>query len=419
MYTGVSGMNAQSDALTVVSDNLANSNTVGFKSSRAVFENLIGGSISENTLGAGVRMSGAQQLFTQGTIINTGLNTDCALSGDGFFVVNGSVSGMSGTYYSRNGQFNLDANGFLVNQDKMKVQGYAFDSATQTYAAELGNIQVPTSAIAPNTTKSMTINANLDSASKVLTVADPTKTWDAQSPSTTSNFSTSMEVYDSLGNSHQMSVYFVKTADNAWDYHVLAPTSELAGGATTPTNTEVGSGSLSFSTAGVLQTATASTPISVSFAGGTTASQAIKLNLNDVTQYQESSNISSQDQDGYASGDLSGISIDSYGVVNGVYTNGKNIPMAKLSIAKFVNNQGLAKAGQNVWAQTSSSGLAALGTASSGGRASITSGALEQSNVDTTQQFVNLISHQRVFEASSKVISTSDQMLQTVVNLIR
>lgn len=424
--TGVSGLRAESEAIGVVGDNIANVNTVGFKGQRVLFEDVLGRSVvagnSGGDAGAGVKVGGVQQLFTQGALGSTGVSTDVALNGDGFFVVKGNVAGVSGNFYTRAGQFNIDASGKLVNPDGLEVQGYAANP-DGTYAASLSTLKVPTSAISPQATTSMSVTANLDSQATT-----PAAAWDPQNPSSTSNFSTSMSVYDSLGKAHSVDVYFVKTGSNSWNYHAIASGDEV-NPAQPGKNVEIGSGSLAFDTSGALNTVTTTTPISVDFANAKPG-QAISLDfgtpvsgggtgLDGITQFASTSNVSAQSQNGYASGDLASVSIDGQGVVNGVYTNGKKIPVGQLAVAKFASNEGLGRAGQGLWIETRDSGTAAMGTASSGGRGSVSSGSLEGSNVDIADQFVELIQHQRAYSANSRTITTADEMLQEVLNLKR
>jgi flagellar hook protein FlgE len=423
MNSGVSGLAAESDALNIVGDNIANENTVGFKSQRAVFEDVLGHSILAGSAtglpGSGVKVGTVQQMFTQGTLTNTGVSTDIALNGDGFFVVKGSVDGVNSNFYSRAGEFTIDKDGNLANADGLKVQGYQANG-DGTFAASISDVTAPTAALPAKATAAVSITANIDADATV-----PAAAFDPQNPANTSNFSTTMSVYDTLGNSHTMNVYFAKTADNTWDYHVVVPGADLnppvAG------NSEVGNGSLAFTTSGALNTVTTGTAISASFAGATGA-QAITLNfgtaiadggtgLDGTTQFGSPSNVSSQSQDGYASGDFSGVSVDGQGVVTGLYTNGQKIPMSQLAIAKFRDDDGLGRAGQNLWIDTRDSGTAAMGTAGSGGRGSTTGGALEGSNVDLASEFVSMIQHQRSFSANSKTITTADQMLQELINI--
>jgi len=426
MYTGVSGITAEGEALGVVGDNISNSNTVGFKGQRAIFADMLGHSVTAGTPtalpGSGVAMSQVEQMFTQGSLSNTGVPTDMALSGDGFFVVGGTVDGVQGQFYTRAGQMKVDGTGNITNLQGMNLQGYKALGGGK-FAASMSGLQVNTAALPPALTKNMTITANLDSNQAV-----PLLPWDPTTPTTTSNFSTSMKVYDSLGTAHDVDVYMVKTAPNSWDYHAVVDGGQVAGG-TPGTNVELGSGTLSFTDTGALNSMTVNTAISANF-NGATPNQAINIDfgtsiaaggtgLTGTTQFQSPSSVSNQTQDGYASGDLAGISVDNTGVVKGTYTNGQKLDIGQLGIAKFRSNEGLGRAGQNLWIATRESGDAAIGTAGSGGRGAVTGGALEQSNVDLATQFVDLIAHQRAFSANSKTITTADEMLQEVVNLKR
>jgi flagellar hook protein FlgE len=441
MYSGVSGLRAEGEALGVVGDNIANVNTTGFKAQRALFQDVLGHSIlagtSSSMPGSGVKVGDIQQMFTQGTLQNTGVSTDVALNGDGFFVVKGTVDGLSSNFYTRAGTFTIDADGKLVNPSGLNVQGYTANG-DGTFAASITDVQAPTAALPARATTNIEVTANLDAAAKAINTAAivgppavAANPWDAQNPSTTSNFSTTMTAYDSLGNGHTVDVYFRKsdTVANTWDYHVLTKGDDVVGG-TAGQNSEIGSGTLGFTTDGALNTVTTTTPISVSFTNAT-AAQAITLDfgtpitglngtgLDGITQFAGKSNVSSQSQDGYASGDFSGVAIDGQGVVQGLYTNGQKIDMAQLAIAKFRSNDGLGRAGQNLWIETRDSGNAAMGTAGSGGRGATSAGALEGSNVDLAEEFVGLIQHQRSFSANSKTITTADEMLQELINIKR
>jgi flagellar hook protein FlgE len=284
-------------------------------------------------------------------------------------------------------------------------------------------MRAPTSAIQPRATESMVITANLDASA-----AAPLLAWDEQDPANTSNFSTSLTVYDSLGSPHALDVFFVKTGPNTWDYHVLASGDDLDP-AQPGLNVEVGEGDVEFTTNGELDAFNEGTPISLDFMGAT-AGQAVALNLgtslaaggtglDGITQFASPSGVSSQNQDGYASGDFAGVAVDGRGVVSGLYTNGQRIPIGQLAIAKFRANDGLSRAGQSLWVETRESGSAALGTAGSGGRAAVSAGALEQSNVDLAEEFIGLIQHQRSFSANSKTITTADEMLQELISIKR
>lgn len=426
MYTGVSGLQAEGEALSTVGDNIANVNTTGFKSQRVVFEDVLGHSImagsGSSMPGSGVHVGAVQQMYTQGTLQNTGVATDLALNGDGFFVVKGGVDGVVGNFYTRAGQFNIDNKGTITNTSGLELQGYQANP-DGTFQASVSSLKVPTTALPANATAKMTITANLDASAPVAPAFDITQ------PAQTATKSTSLTVYDSLGASHQLDVYFSKTAANTYDYHVVANGAEL-NPAAPGTNVEVGTGTLAFTTNGALDTITTTTPITVNFAGAT-AAQAIAVNfgtpitgaggtgLDGVTQFSSPFNVSSQSQDGYASGDFSGVTVDGQGTVMGLYTNGQKLAIGEVAIAKFRNNEGLGRAGQNMWIDTRDSGAAALGTAGSGGRGAMSAGALEGSNVDLATEFVGLIQHQRSFSANSKTITTADEMLQELINIKR
>lgn len=422
MQSGVSGMGAEGDALNIIGDNVANSNTVGFKQSRALFEDQLAGAMGVGAPGGGVRMLRAQQIFAQGNIQNTGVPTDLAISGDGFFEVAGNVNGVNDTYFTRAGQATLANDGSLVNPNGLNFLGYTANP-DGTFASQPTPIKISSAQLPPKPTANVNITANLDSAD-----VTPTAAWDPNNPAATSNYSTSVQVYDSLGQSHTVDVYFRNNGAGSWDWHAIVAGADLAGG-TPGTNQEVGTGTLGFSPTGALSTSTVSLPLTPSFVNAA-AGQPITLNFGtpastsgtgmggtQMTATKDS--ISAQNQDGYASGSLTGVSVDAQGTVNGVYTNGQTVAVARLALAKFTSNDGLAREGQNLWAQTVQSGPPAVGAASTGGRGSIQSGALEQSNVDVAQAFTDLIVHQRAFQANSKTIQTADEMMQQVLDLKR
>lgn len=425
MFTGVSGLRAEGEALGVVGDNIANVNTVGYKRQRAIFQDVLGHSILAGTAtampGSGVRIGDVQQMFTQGSLANTGVSTDVALNGDGFLVVAGTVDGITGNFYTRAGQFTIDNQGYLVNSSGLQVQGYAANPDL-TLQAAVSSLKVPTASLQPFQTSEITVTANLDSGEDIFT-----GTFDPLDPE--GQFTTSITVFDSLGESRTLDVYFLKTADNAWEYHVLADGAELAGG-TPGVFQEVGTGTLTFDTNGALLDA--QTPdLTMNFGGGATPGQVVALDFGDditndggsglsgTTQFAAASAVSSQSQDGYASGEFSGLAIDGTGLVQGLYTNGQKIAIGQLAVAKFRSNDGLGRAGAGLWIETRESGTAALGGAATGGRASVNSGALEQSNVDLAEEFVGLIQHQRSYSANSKTITTADEMLQELINIKR
>ncbi|HWB80280.1 MAG TPA: flagellar hook-basal body complex protein, partial [Nannocystaceae bacterium] len=217
MYTGAAGLGSHSDAMGVISDNIANVNTVGFRSSRANFSDVLGGVVANDRGGAGSRIGSVQTMFSQGALLGTGNASDLAISGDGFFIVNGSVGGVDGNYYTRAGQFRLDGDGYLVNDDNLRVQGYGLGANGQI-SASLGDLHLDAGTLPPVATTSLGVDANLDASQAV----DATP-FDINDPGATSDWSTSMTVYDSLGTAHQVTMFFKKTADapsQSWDVHV-------------------------------------------------------------------------------------------------------------------------------------------------------------------------------------------------------
>lgn len=425
MYIGVSGLRAEGEALGVVGDNIANVNTAGYKRQRAIFQDVLGHSILAGTAsampGSGVRIGDVQQMFSQGALANTGISTDVALSGDGFLVVRGTVDGITSNFYTRAGQLTIDNQGYLVNTNGLEVQGYAANP-DQTLQAAVTSLRVPTASLSPLPTNLIEITANLDSSADV-----PLEPFDVADPE--SEHKTTITVFDSLGESRTLDIYFVKTGENAWEYHVLAEGSDLSGG-TPGEYQEVGTGTLTFNENGALLDAQTN-DITADFGGGAMPGQVIQVDFgldinNDgstglagTTQFASDTAVSSQSQNGYASGEFSGVAIDGEGLVQGLYTNGQKIAIGQLAVAKFRSNDGLGRAGAGLWIETRESGTAALGGAATGGRASVSSGTLEQSNVDLAEEFVGLIQHQRSYSANSKTITTADEMLQELINLKR
>lgn len=419
MYAGVSGLTAESDTLSIVGENIANTNTVGYKKSRAMFENVLGGAVGapDNT-GGGVRLGRSQQIFAQGALVNSGQPTDVALSGDGFFVVKGTLNGVTGNYYTRAGQMTVRNDGVVVNPAGMALQGYIAD-AKGNIGSTVGDIKLSTAQLPPKPTTKIGITANLDAAAQT-----PAAAWDPQNPGATSNLSTSITTYDSLGKPHAVDLYFRKTGPGTWDVRAIAKGDEIQGGPAGQ-NVEIGAGQLTFDASGALQNATWTPPPTANFAGANPG-QVLTVDVGEsiasggsglggTTQFGSASSVSAQSQDGYASGDLAGVKIESDGTVAGVYSNGQTVAAGKIAVAKFRSNEGLASAGQSLWVSTRESGEAAVGAPGEGGRAAVVSGALESSNVDIAEQFVDLITHQRAFQANSKTITTADEMLQQLM----
>lgn len=407
MYTGISGLNANGEAMSVIGNNISNVNTIGFKQGRMLFSDVLSSTISGGSqIGRGVQIQTVENQFTQGSFESTENGTDLAIQGDSFFVVQND----NGRYYTRAGAFHFDKDDVLVNPDGYQVQGYGIVPDSGLSDGVMKPIDLTDYATTPpKLTSKVEMVLNLDS-----TQAVPTLPWDPANPVATSNFSTSMSVYDSQGNAHTATVYFRKTADNAWDWHAILPDATAG----SPVN-----GTLTFDSTGALtgQLPDAATAQSLTFAGGVTAPQPIffDLGVGATTQYASASIVSSQTQDGYYQGTLTKVTIDDKGYVNGVYSNGQLKKLAQVCLAKFSSTAGLSKAGGTLFEETLASGQPIFSNASTPGVGKVLANSLEQSNVDLAAQFVKMITTQRGYSANSKTITTADEMLQEVLNLKR
>lgn len=420
LYAGVSGLETNSIDLSIIGDNIANGNTIGFKGSRAAFEEALAQSmIGGSQRGLGARVQAIQRLVTQGALSNTGLATDLAISGPGMFVVRGNHNGADGTFFTRAGQFTLDRDGFLVSLEGLKVQGYPADQAGNVGGA-LSDLEVGSATSPPRATTTVGLDANLQADAVVPAAFDPLNA------AATSNFSTSITVYDSLGQPHALDVYFRKTAAGSWEWHALTDGGGLTGG-TAGTPTEVASGTLTFDTQGALtaQTQTSSfnpagaqNPQALSFDFGT-PSGAGGTGLDGITQFAGASATTFESQDGFAAGTLARLSIDAQGLVTGAFTNGQTRVLGQVALADFQAPDQLERVGGNLYAERPASGSPTIGAAASGGRGAIVAGALEQSNVDLATEFVRMIAAQRGFQANSKTITTADQLLAELIQLKR
>ena len=398
----LSGLNAASAELAVTSNNIANAATTGFKNSRTEFAEIFAASpqsAAATASGGGVRVTNISQEFSQGSIEFTENTLDVAISGDGFFVVSdgGSLS------YTRAGAFELDREGYVVNSAGNRLQVYQPIATGGFNTGALSDLQLVTTESAPSPTTSIDLTANLPA-----TAALPgTPTFDPTDP-TSYNNATSLTVYDSLGAAHTASLYFVRTATaNTWDTYQyidgvavggvqpLAYTS--AGALATPAN-----GQLSF---GTYTPTTGANPISMDF------------DFSLSTQFGDGFGVTNVTQDGYTTGRLIGISLDSTGVVQARYTNGRSLSLGQVAIASFANPQGLQSLGNTNWAETFTSGQALNGQAGNSGFGLVQSGSLEQSNVDITAQLVKMIVAQRNFQANAQMISTEDQITQSIINI--
>jgi flagellar hook protein FlgE len=420
LFIGVSGLMAHGEAISVVGDNIANVSTVGFKSSRAGFADVLGGTVAQSRVGAGVRMNDVQANFGQGTLQQTGGVLDLAVNGRGFFAVRGNHGGLPGTYYTRDGRFNIDNQGFIVNPEGLRLQGYPVDiTGTQTL---LGDIELGNLVSQPAATTLVDTAVNLDAASV------PPLPFDPADPNDTSNFATSTTVFDSLGAAHRVDMYFRTNGGGNWEWHALVDGAELTGGLP-GIGTEIATGTLQFNTNGELDIET-TTASSADFVGATPA-QAIVFDFGDAittdvgtglggsTQFAGASTVTLTSQNGHGFGALVDIQVTEDGIVNGLFSNGENRPVARVALAIFAAEEELTRAGDQLFRENSKSGQALVDAAANGGRGTIVGGTLEQSNVDLTNELVHLIAFQRAFQANVKTVTVADEMLLEVANLKR
>ncbi|EKD34196.1 MAG: flagellar biosynthesis, hook protein [uncultured bacterium] len=419
LYSGVSGLNTNSQAMSVIGNNLANTNTVGFKGSRTVFADLlssnINGSGGVSQVGRGVGMSKVDQIFSQGTFESTESNLDVAIEGEGFFIL--KQEGNDTAYYSRAGAFRFNDEGYLINPEGYRVQGKQFNTDGELVAGDASDIQVAgTGLIQGNATSTLTLTTNLDSSEPILGMAGFDIT-DAD----TYNYSSSVQVFDTLGNPQLLTTYFIKTADNTWNWAWSAETDD-------GTNTVlqgVGAVPLEFTSDGILLGAAADPPTEttdviaaadIDWNNGTTPTEIIVTF--DTTQFNSANVVLSQDQNGYGAGNLTGVEIDPEGIVIASYSNGQQTKIAQLVLGKFVNPNGLALAGSNLYTESTSSGPPRVGLPGPE-LGKVFTNSLEQSNVDMGAEFVRMITVQRGFQANSKIITTVDELLGELINLKR
>ncbi|MBK9323189.1 MAG: flagellar hook protein FlgE [Bdellovibrionaceae bacterium] len=421
LYTGVSGMAAQGEALGVISDNIANANTIGFKASRAEFQDIISknlkGILGGNQIGRGVKIGAVNPILTQGNVDSTDKVTDLAVSGDGYFKVKGS----DGDSFTRDGSFHFDREGYLVTNDNQRVQGFQADEKGNILN-KLADIKFPRALIPAKGTTEVKLDLNLDSR------MEPTKKFDAKDPYATSHYSTGVEMYDSQGNKHLLSMFFNKTADREWSYHGMVDGKEVTGGEE-GLMSQVCQGNLKFTVDGKLESQEL-TDSSFNFKGGALQGQKIKMNFGDAIaeggkgldgtkQYGKGSDLISWNQDGAAAGTITSLSFNDEGNLTAVYSNGQASDLAQIALAKFENPEALFKVGNNRLKESRDSGGPSLGAPGTSGRGKLFAKSLERSTVDLATEFVNMIQNQRGFQANAKTITTTDELLNEVIQLKR
>ena len=447
---GLSGLNSSSKAIDVISNNIANASTVGFKSSQAHFSDVYAASLQgagASQVGIGVNLSNVFQQFSQGNITATNNALDISISGGGFYRMsdNGAVT------FTRNGQFHLDKDGFIVNDQRLRLTGYRPDPATGIVSASTpGELFIDPSDIPPvatgasttgTTTPGVVANLNLDSRALA-----PTNPWPAPPVAglvtinpLSYNFSTGQTIYDSLGNPHNLTYYFVKTANpGEWDVHATVDGTREA-------NIDIGAGAgnplpLVFDTFGTLISPAAPPTVVIDLTAVVTdlqvanptvpnnaaeqfigprppAAPGFPIDFSGTTQFGSTFGVNSLTQDGFSSGRLAGISVSPDGIVQGRYTNGQARDLGQVVLANFRNPNGLQSLGDNQWAETSESGGPLVGPPGSASLGVLQSSSVEESNVDMTQELVSMITAQRNYQANAQSIKTQDQIMNTLVNL--
>jgi len=402
----LSGLDASDTALATISNNLANLNTTGYKDTTVNFQdlfyNLLGsnGSGDQLQVGSGASVGSINTNFNTGSVQNTGVNTDVAINGNGFFVVQNG----SNTYYTRAGDFTQDANGYLVTADGYQVMGYPAVNGVVNTSGGLAPIQLPMGMTSPPTaTTDLSIDANLNASAAV-----------------GDSYNTSVTVYDSLGAAHVLNVDFTNTG-SGWSYNATLPSSDITGA--TGTNITVASGTLNFDGNGNL---TATTPIAINVTGLADGANPLAFNWNLagssgsslITQVAGTSGTNGTTQNGNTSGSLTGFSVNADGTITGAFTNGSQF-LGQIALASFANLEGLTKQGSNNYSANISSGSAVVGAPGTSSLGSLTGSALENSNVDMSTEFTNLIIAERGFQANAKSVTTFDQIAQDTINLVR
>ncbi len=402
MFTAISSLTAHKTYMDVVSDNIANVNTTGFKTSRAKFQSQMSelispgaaptaevGGMNPSQIGLGARMTAITPNLNQGSLNSTSRNTDMAVQGNGYFMYRNDTD----IFYSRDGAARIDADGYLVNEaNGYFLQGWTAEDTgsgmTIDTSRPTGDIQLPLNTSQARTTENATIGGNLDSSTAVGDSYDVT-----------------FGVYDSLGALQNITLNFERASDSDWDW--------------TASGTGVsGSGTVTFDTAGMFDSATANT-VTVTGSGGA-SNTVFDMDFSSTTMLSSSNDASATFQDGLAAGGFTSFKISNpTGMIYGLFTNGEQQLVGQVSLSSFVNPAGLERINQNMFMQGLNSGDPSVGEANTGGRGSINSGYLEASNVDLAQEFTNMIIAQRGFQASSRVITTSDEMLQELVNIKR
>lgn len=414
---GLSGLNASSKNLEIIGNNIANANTYGAKASRAEFAAVYATALNgagTNTVGIGTTLQMVAQQFTQGNVSTTDNPLDLAINGAGFFQVS---DGQSPVSYTRNGQFKVDRDGYIVNNARARLLGYAADGNGVIQPGASVPLRLPTGGIDPNQTTRVSLEFNLDARVGVTASGGPPLI--DFGDATTYNNATSLTMYDLKGQDVAVSLYFQKAANDQWNVFATANGATIGGTTAAPAPITT----LDFPNNGAAPTAPTA-PVAVNVAASTNAQGALTepftgllFDFGGATQFGSAFGVTDMRQDGYSAGLLSSIAVDADGVIMARYSNGQSKPSGQIEIANFRNPQGLQPLGDNAWARTSASGDPFFGVPGDGNLGVLQAGALEESNVDLTGELVNMITAQRIYQANAQTIKTQDQVLQTLVNL--
>ena len=398
--TSISGLQAAQKDMGVISNNIANVGTAGFKRSDALFAELYSASLNGTgpQPGSGVTLEAIRNDFGQGGFEFTSSQLDLAIDGKGLFVLQNGAE----TLYTRAGAFRLDGDGFVVTESGDNLQGYAADANGQV-TTTLGNLQITNALLAQKPTEEIVFNGNLDSRAETPSVAP----FDAADPDTY-NFTSTTTVYDSAGAAHQVTIYFVKDPVTAGQYNVSVAIDDVV---------QPETASLLFDNTGVLDATSAAALSLASYQPANANAQPINIDFASVTGYGATSATSGVRQDGYAAGSLAGFEFDREGVAYATYTNGETRAVGQVALATFTNPNGLQSAGKTNFAESSSSGVAAIGAPDSGARGVIRPSALESANVDLTVELLALIEAQRNFQSNAQAIQNENDASQAILQL--
>jgi flagellar hook protein FlgE len=416
--TALSGLNAASNSLTVIGNNIANSNTTGFKESRSEFVDQYADSIagmSKLQPGSGVRLAQVAQQFNQGNVELTGNTLDLAVNGEGFFTLANSSTEINSHVYSRNGAFHVNKDGIITNSQGQALLAYKPNGSTVAQGFSTGGmttVSMNTGAGSPVATSKIDLDVNLDASSTI-----PTAAFDPKD-SSTYNRETSVTIYDSLGVSHKLTTYFVAgatTVGNSRDwtaYHYITDDPANPVSIAAPAT-------LTFDSAGKL-TVPANGQVALSsftVPGSSAAPITATMDYTGSTQVSTTFSVDALKQNGLPAGTLTDVAIDKDGIIFANFSNGGQTPLGKVALTRFTNPQGLTKLGDGAWGESASSGTPIIGNAGEGNFGSIQSGALEQSNVDISKELVSLIMAQQTYQANSQTIQTENSIIQTIMNL--